>query len=246
MRTDLTLYLFVLLFINGCASMGYPKKAPTCADIGLNPLPDSMERIKFEAFTVLPPQGENWCIANLTRKRGNSENEVGVFLKNQFGGQILQSRPPLNLVNQSLIANVLVQEKQQAFKEMERVLGFEIKDISTSAEFAEYTGQLIDKQKQMAGYKVNFKELQIRPFNHETAICIQVEHEKEGYLSNTHPNELYVEHLRTINCIHPTRSLLFSIGYSERFSAKDPPAVRLIDKSEKELYPFITGFEFNQ
>lgn len=227
--------------------MGYPKKAPTCADMGLKPLPYPMERIKFESFKVLPPQGENWCIVNLTRRKGNSENEAGVFFKNQFGGQTLQTPPPLNLVNQTLAAIVDVQEKQQSFKEMEKALGFEIKDIFTSAKFADYMGQLINKQKQMAGSKINnFKDLQIKPYNHETAICIQVELEKEGYLSNTHPNDSYVEHLRTINCIHPTRSLLFSIGYSERFPAKNPPAVRLIDKFEKELDLFLTGFEFNQ
>lgn len=243
------LYLFVFLvpiMIIGCSGFGYPRMGPDCAEVGLQALPYPMEHMNFGSFSVLPPQGPNWCIFKINRDT-RVISTIGAYMgKNPFGGRMLHQEPSQSEQLDTLAVNFGIHDKGEALKMLSEGLGKDIKDIKTIEELDRYYGEFVRKELSNIIIVKKIKSLHIEPFHHRSnAICLLQEYDIESTgLSESHPNELFGYELHHIICLHPTKPLVFWIEYSERFLAQYPPKIRLIKQYWKELEPFFTSFDF--
>lgn len=243
-RFFLNSILVLFFFVTGCASFEYPRPAPDCLQGGFKPLPFPMERLRFETFTITPPQGENWCIMHLDRKVGADSIEMGVLLKNQYGGQIMQKPPNRSEANQTLRVAFGVGSLDDMFQRYSKALGKVVNKVSSIDELVMYTRKYHENDLSNSTVK-KVRNLEIIPYlPGRESLCVMIKYVAEGMFSQKEPNDIYVYDSNTIQCIHPARPLMFTIHYSERYPAQYPPPYSLIKKYWNEIEPFFIGFDF--
>ena len=244
-RSVFLIAILILCFlVTGCATFGYPKPAPDCAQFGMKPLPFPMERLDFETFTITPPHGDNWCIVGLDRGLGEDSIEKGWFFKNRFGGKILQKAPNQSEINQTLSIIFGVDDLNDMFQRYSKAVGKDINKVSSIDELVTYTRKYIENDLSSPNVKI-VRKLDIFPYSSRShSLCVRISYVIEGtQLSEIKPNDVFVYDSNTIQCIHPTRPLMFSIHYSERYPAQYPPSNLLVEKYWHEIEPCFNGFE---
>jgi hypothetical protein len=87
-RAHRALASLIACALAGCAPMTRGPIRIGCTEAHMQPLPPGMQRLTFEGFSVLPPQGDNWCIEHLDKKTGVA------FGTSPLIGQVLTQRPP--------------------------------------------------------------------------------------------------------------------------------------------------------
>ena len=210
-------YILLASTIVGCATVNYPVEFPDCSGLGLQPLPYQMEPIKFETFSILPPQGNHWCIGFLGKKKG------GLFYKNQFAGEKFYKVPRYE--HQTLATSFIVFKDDIGIDKLESLKQHLEDDIKRSS------ATLVDfKLKEFPG--------------HKGAICVAIEYTQVGFLSEKMPNKEFHFENHLLTCRHPERPLIITVSNSERYLANSSPPYSLIDKFKAELEPIFESLEF--
>ncbi|MGR9101341.1 MAG: hypothetical protein ACU826_12320, partial [Gammaproteobacteria bacterium] len=185
--------LFLIFNLLGCAST--PVHGPTCEDMGLPSLPNTRERLAFESFSIIPPQGEYWCIWTLDKKRG------GIFFKNRFGGRIFHGRPEPGEWVQTLGAFVLVAPAVETIDTEDKLIAYLEKEI----------------RKELNKYILNSSSFDIHGLSRQDqAICAINKLVIEGYISETKNSEVFFMEEHNLVCRHPSRPEMIRLSYSER------------------------------
>ena len=83
----------------GCAARAFTPATLDCHALRMTPVTNVDERLEFstQGFSILPPQGENWCIQSV-------EPRGVVFGKHLLSGKLLEKQPRLADVNHTFAA----------------------------------------------------------------------------------------------------------------------------------------------
>lgn len=213
-----------IMLLSGCANLGFPRRGPECSDLNLRALPEKSPRLDFEAVSVVPPQGSNWCIVDLDREKG------GQFAKNTFGGRYLTEPPALSELRNTLFASVTI-ELQKA-------------PTNSEAEFRQsWQWFWAGLMSAMPNGRIVKRKIE-RDEGRTDAMCARIEATVEGAISHSFPQDIFVLEVRALVCKHPTRPLLIGLGSSERYLKKAPPSKLLTNRYRKELKEFFDGLSF--
>lgn len=222
MRTAITALALAALLC-ACADMGFPRPGPSCNELSdaLTDLPERAPRLDFEGFSILPPQGSNWCMI-LNKQHG------GIFMKNTYGGRQITHRPPESEVRNTLIAGANAAPPRG--------------QIENSADLERMAREEFESG--AMGPNVGTTRMKITPEALAGGTsCIRLEGTWEGKLSRTFPHTDFVLVAESLTCKHPTRLLLIGVSVSERYLKASPPAVTLTRRYRDELQPFLHGLE---
>jgi len=191
--------------------------------MGVNPLPYPMQRLEFKIFTILPPQGQNWCITALDKNKG------GVFGKNQYGGQRLHAPPSKTEMMHTLGAMVLIFDTPA--------------NVSTDQDYENYIRQ--GNLSPLNGNTKVTREIE-RDSSRKDSTCFLSTYISKGHISETKKEEVFVQEDHSLICKHPNQSKIVMLGYSERYSENFPPSYSMIKRFWHEIEPFFNSLEFIQ
>ena len=210
----------------GCAGIGYPRAGPECSDFSAQALPEAAPRLDFADFSVLPPQGPHWCVANLDQRRGSA------FAKNWFGGRVLQAAPSLGEIRNTMIAEVAFQTspgRVESHQDLERIAQGWFADYQSSVPLARFITKTLEPDNGQDG-----------------GLCARTNYRIEGPISQQWTNEIFTLQGQGVLCKHPSRPVIVLILWTERFLRDSPPSQSLMQRYRNEVEPFLHGLQFKR
>lgn len=230
------------------ASFGYAAQIPIaasaldCKDIGAQAITDSTQRLQFPAsgFSVLPPQGDKWCIQRTDR-------DGIIFFKSPL---LLDTNPRPARASASHTVVAMAKEvsiEESGLDSIEGLRDFVARWLRGGGNTRSLGSTLVLDDTPLARFKLVESRLDLKnPFS---ANCV-------GFDSVTEERDnpryrgavLLMVNRNQFLCRHPhaRERLLVLIGYSERYmQGAPPPAGSLVDDWKEQLEPFVRSLQFS-
>ena len=214
----------LLITLAGCAA---PRVAAVmdCASSQMSPVTAQDQRIEFAiaGFSIMPPQGEHWCVVARDSVRG------AVFSTSALLGRRLDARPPLATVANTLSLMALMIDPGEW-------------KVDTAEGLRAYT----DYRLRGEPGRLTNRETHVSPDPTFGAECVRAEQIVEERHNPKLPGAVLIMVNREFLCRHPDaprRVILF--GASERYAEGDP-GPRLLELRKDQIDGFIRSLSFMQ
>jgi len=203
-----------------CAAAPFVPRRLDCDALRLASV-NATRRFDFHSpdFSILPPQGEHWCIAH-TNARGVQ------FVKNLLSGQVIDAPPSGEKVAHTFIAAAIAIRTEEK--------------IESTADLRGLFERLMFGAK---GYSTRYKLLESKTVADDSlgADCLRYDLVWEERDNPRVPGVLLITTNEGYLCRHPHSVGLIHIFYSERHPERMPSQ---LDPLRREVEPFVKSVVF--
>jgi hypothetical protein len=204
-------------------------------------LPQSLQRISFERFSIAPPQGDHWCIQHLDKKIGVA------FGTSPLIGQTLTAIPPAEDQSHTLGAMAMVVDLENAVTENAELREFVVQWLRAGQPSRVQDGRQVLIVSSSATKR--FKLIDSKVAVDTSAGCIRYDATFEERDNPRLPGEVLVlmERGNLLCRVPDSKTPAFVlIGASERYSQAHEPSWKYFNTSQTELDAFARSLEFSE
>lgn len=224
-----------IMFAVGCAARSFTPVTLDCPALRMAPVTNLDQRLEFQAegFSILPPQGQDWCIQRL-------DSHGVVFNKHPLSGKLLEKQPQLVDVFHTFAAFAVARDVKQTKIESSADLKAFVDQLLREGD----VGRFVEGEEGSAVRRFRLVESNSVLDNSFGSDCVRfdavVEERDNPRLAGSVlilnvPNNLICRHPHS-----PGVSLIW-ISFNERYVQGEQPLAATV---KHEFEPFVRSLQF--
>lgn len=241
-RLGRSLFIWLLgILTTGCAAVLSTPVMFDCRQLGMTPVTDTAQRLEFPSpgFSVLPPQGEHWCIQQ-------SQPSGIAFVKSPLFGKLLDRRPQETEVAHTFVAMAReVSVEEAAVESPADLQAFVERWLRGGAGVRLGGPTMVLDTTPLARFKLARSKVLLD--NSLQASCVRWDAVIEERDNPMVSGSVLIQTTRNnFLCWHPhSRERVFIlIGYSERHVQGEQAQPPLVEMLKREVEPFLQSLRF--
>jgi len=231
----------MLVALVGCSLVTRPSVHVDCTEMKMAALPQSVDRLSFEGFSVMPPHG-HWCIEHLDRKTGV------VLVTSPLLGRVSTEPPLPEESSHGFLARAMVVDIEGATVESTPQLRDFVDRWLRAGQPSYVSGgkTVLSAQQQLERFKL--VESEVTEDSSLGTECIRFSATIEERNNPSLPGDTLLQVTkRNFLCRSPRSKMpiFILIGPAERYSQTHEPSWKFFDTARRQVESFTRSLEFS-